>query len=306
MDTQNFAEFLEKLGHRVIRTESSWWYDVTRWAYMSFPFHVSITPSTDEINTLLLKNGLMARYTCPDGSGNASYYTACCGKSYDLSQLTVKARNQSRRGLERCTVRRVTFEDLGRLGGIAINRDTLLRQGRPVPRGHDAYWHKYYSAAEHTATMEAWAALVADELAAFIICCSFDDCMTILSSASNRKHLKAYPNNALIYTFTKEALSRPHISQVSYGLAPLQPGLENLDHFKHGMGFTDLPVGQRVQFHPFAGPFLAKPAIRLLRRGIEAAGFNGRMGQLAGVLRCYTDQDERGAAKPELQTMARM
>jgi hypothetical protein len=273
---------------------SSRWFNVTPLAYMSFPFHVSISPSTDEVNKLLQKNGLLARYTCPAGSGAAGYYTACSDKSYDLSRLTVKARNQSRRGLERCAVRRVSFAELHSLGGIAIDRDTLLRQGRPVSRRHDAYWKKYYSTAADTTTMEAWAALVSNKLAAFIICCSFNDCMTILSSASNRSHLKAYPNNALIYTFTKDALSRPHISQVSYGLAPLQPGLENLDHFKHGMGFANVPVGQRIHFHPRAKPFLAKPALRLLRRGLEGVGFNGRMGQLAGILQCYADQDEPG------------
>jgi hypothetical protein len=300
MDSQNFAEFMEKLGHNVIRTKSSWWFDVKKWAYMSFPFHISILPSADEIGSLLSKNGLMARYTCPNGSGNPSYYTVCSEKYYNFSHLSAKARNQTRRGLERCSIRRISFNELRSLGGIAINRDTILRQGRAVARTHDIYWEKYYAAAERTRNMEAWAALVADELAAFIICYSFNDCMTILYSASNGKLLSAYPNNALIYSFTKEALCRPQISQVSYGLASLQAGLKNLDHFKRGMGFVNISIGQRIQFHRLVSPFVSKPIVRILTRFVEAANYNGKIGQLTGVLHFYANQDVPNDCSPQI------
>jgi hypothetical protein len=290
MSVNGYREFLEKMGHRVLLTESACWFNVSSGFYMNFPFHRPVCPEPSEIREVLGITGIAVRHTCPPDIGRPSYKVVCTDKSYDLSSLPQKGRNRTRRGLESCSVKRLEFKDLESAGCLDLNRDTLIRQGRRVPANHDQYWRKYYSAAATSHCMEAWGAFAGDELSAYLIACKIEDCINILILRSHSKHLKANPNNALFFVFTGDAMSRDDVKEVSTGLESLQPDTFELERFKLRMGYQRIPIGQRIEFNYPLKLILRGPLLRRLHNTVGRLQGRENFDKLAGILRWYAEQ----------------
>jgi len=290
LSAEAYASLLEDSGHRVVRTTSAWWYEAhPRW-YLSIPFHTELTPSPAELADVLERGALVLRYTCPISAGTASYRSACDDPDYDLSTLSSTARRATRRGLERCTVRRLPFTELERHGGLELSRSTLVRQGRKVSRDHDQYWRRHYAAAGRSDVAECWAAFVGDQLAAFLIVVTIDDCVYLPVLKSSKDLLSEYPNNALVYTVTRDALDRPGVTEVSWGLESLLPTMEGLERFKHGMGFVHRPIGQRIEMKRWVSTALRGPASWTVQR-LESRRIGGHtIDRAAATIRWHAEQ----------------
>lgn len=167
-------------------------------------------------------------------------------------------------------------------------RDTKEKHGQDFQSA--AYWRNYLVAAESTDTMEAWIAMVIGKLAAMLHACDIEGRMHIVNVFSLRKYLRHYTNNALVYTFTQDALKRPEIEEVSFGWASIKTGLESLDHFKTWMGFAQVPIGQRIVIHPFLRPFLRGRLLSFALNFCETRAHRERFNKLAGLLRWYQEQ----------------
>ena len=102
MNAETFAEWMRRQGHRVIRTESSYWYEAGPRVLQAFPYHWLITPQEKEIRSLMLKHGIAAlRYSTPlDFSGGMVSYHVVLHRPYKLEMLRSQARNGVKRGLE--------------------------------------------------------------------------------------------------------------------------------------------------------------------------------------------------------------
>jgi hypothetical protein len=290
MSMNGYGEFLKKMGHRVFRTESACWFNISSGFYMNFPFHRPVCPQPSEIRKVLGITGIAVRYTCFPEIGRPSYKVVCSHKNYDLSCLPQKGRNRTRRGMESCSVRQLEFRELESVGALDLNRDTLIRQGRRIPTNHDEYWHKYYSAAATSECMEAWGAFVANELAAYLIACKIEDCINILILRSHSKHLKANPNNALFFVFTSEAISREDVQEVSTGLESLQPDTFELERFKLRMGYQKIPIGQRIEFNHALRLILRGSLLRRVHDALGRVQGRENFDKLAGILRWYAEQ----------------
>lgn len=290
MSAEQYAALLEGAGHRVVRTEGAWWYESQRHWFMGFPFHAELAPTADERRRLFAQGAWVLRYPCALAIGQASHRSVCDDPGYGLSSLSGKARNQLRRGLENCSVRRLSFADLRRHGGLELSRSTLRRQNRGVPADHDSYWLGYYAAAEPIDTAECWGAFVGDELAASLIAVTIEDCANLLVLRSAREHLGRYPNNALVYTFTRNALSRPWVTEVSWGLESLLPDLVPLEHFKVGMGFEERSVGQRLDVTGWLKVLLRSPAAPAARMVAVRRQERPNWGRLPAMLEWYANQ----------------
>jgi len=97
--------------------------------------------------------------------------------------------------------------------------------------------------------IEAWGAYAGNDLAAYITVQLYDDgCARIRSHTSDSRYLRFKPNNALIFTVTKNLLSRNDINHVVYGGKSSDPHLE---HFKENMGFFKKKAYQFTFFSPF-------------------------------------------------------
>jgi hypothetical protein len=140
-------EFFERLGHRTVRTESSWWYEVKPKVLLSLPYYRLVKPYPEEICDLLNKYNLrVVRYpTTVDSFGFVSTLAVNTNPDYDLSYQHQKARNQTRRGMENCVVEEIDFDYLAE-NGLPLNQATAERQGRESQYADPHYWRKYCAA----------------------------------------------------------------------------------------------------------------------------------------------------------------
>jgi hypothetical protein len=222
--------------------------------YQPFPVDVPVDPREINLAAILRSDGWMARYPCLLPFGRSSFRLACNPTDYGLQRLSSKARNQTRRSLERCQVHPVDPQTL-RTRGLEINADTMGRQGRGMSASTTEYWRKYFHEVTAAEGAEVWGAYVGSELAGFLIAFRMQSCAHIFIMRSARGFLTAYPNNALLFTYISAIAREPAIHEVSIGLEPIQPDLESLSHFKYGMGFREVPVGQRIDIAPWLRPF---------------------------------------------------
>lgn len=290
MSVEHFAHFLSRIGHRVVRTESAHWYDASRLFWLSLPSHQTIVPEPGELRRLLRRGrGLGARFPAPlEGPGKLSYQIVCDERAYGVEQLSANVRSKVRRGLRRCEVAAVTFPELA-ARGLAADRDTLARQGRPV-RLSGKHWRRYWDAAAATPGMEGWGAFVSGELAAFLVTVELGDCVEFLLARSRSDHLDAYPNNALIFRVAEAMLVQRGVREVTFGLESLEP-VGPLDAFKFSMGFRRRTLRQRVVFHPLLRALVQPRALRAgVLRWAEHHGAEGAFWKkAAGILRFAED-----------------
>jgi hypothetical protein len=86
--------------------------------FQAFPYDWLIQPSTSELRKLMIGHGVAAlRYSTPlEALGGAVSYHVVLTEPYGLQTLRAQARNGVRRGLECCSIERISFERLrGRL-----------------------------------------------------------------------------------------------------------------------------------------------------------------------------------------------
>lgn len=286
MNAATYARFLETVGHRVVAAGSMYWYDASRFFYMSAPPNFVFSPTDEEIRAAF-RHGQCAgvRFAAPlDGPGKLSYQIVCDSPDYSLDVLSSNNRSKVRRGLKRCRVEPVSMATIAEQGKRA-HADTVDRQGRDGVLSGDG-WDRFFRAAAETEGFEGWAAWVDDELAAFLISVTFDDSVEFLLARSRSDKLAAYPNNALIYTVSEEMLVRRGMREITFGLESLEP-VGPLDQFKFGMGYRERPLRQRVVFHPLLRLPLRQPAVRAsVRRWTESRGEQGVFWRkAAGLLR---------------------
>ncbi len=289
MSTEGFAAFLKEIGHNVRSSAGVYWYNDHPHVYTSFPFHKNVELGRIVLKEILGRDGWILRYPCVPGQGRKSYRLACAISGYGMASLSGKARNQTRRGLEQCEVRPVSFADLSECG-MQLNYETLERQGRRIPSGFSGYWAKYYEAAGRAQGACAWGAFVGKELAAYLIAFEMEQVAHVLILRSSSRHLKSYPNNALLYGFMHVGLNEGGYREVSIGLESIRRDLTSLDHFKLGMGFSAIEIGQRVELVPFLGRTLRMPVLNILLRTAPLWQRGEKLDKVAGLLQWYRDQ----------------
>src|SRR5262245_46138582 len=133
MQGEAFARFLSAIGHRTVQTASAYWYDASRFCFLSLPSHRLLNPSPDELQQVWREGRCWGvRFPAPaEGPGKASYQIVCDDRTYDIERLSANLRSKVRRGLRRCEVGPIAFADLVERG-LAADRDTLARQGRAI------------------------------------------------------------------------------------------------------------------------------------------------------------------------------
>jgi hypothetical protein len=251
MTPAEFADFFARQGKRTLGSETGWWYEYRPFTYTSLPLHRPISPSYEEVQRLLLHGrGIAARFpTNPRGPLPESGILLCSDRNYGLASLSRKARNQTRRGLENCTIEQVDFRFAAR-DGHELNIDTVLRQGGKPER--PGSWRRFCEAAMQVRDCQAWVALVQGRTAGIVVLALVEDCLNIYHQSSKTDTLWAHPNNALTFTVTESGLADPRVSSVCYGQTSLNTGLDN---YKLSMGFEPMPVGDCVVFTPLLRPF---------------------------------------------------
>ena len=259
------ARFYELQGHRVLRTSFGWWVDLQPFSFLCLPFHRAVAPGPAEIRKAFWGGpALIVRYQKPVGEfGQEGGIFLCYRKDYGLHALDSKARNQTRRGLEKCRVERIDFKVLAQ-SGLALLVGTYQRQGRNVPAHVERKWNRLCSAGSQAPGLEAWGSFVGDRLAAFLVGAYVEDSFYILQQGSDSALLGDYPNNALLFKLTETKLAEPSVHSINYGLKSLDP-TPGLDKFKIQMGYEMISRHEVLAIHPILKPLLTLGGRSLLR-----------------------------------------
>lgn len=265
MNTKNLANFYEFQGHRVLKTSFGCWVNLQPFSFLCLPFHRLVAPRPADLQKAFwLGPALLLRYQAADGEvGRAGGIFLCSKKDYDLNSLDSKARNQTRRGLEKCRVERIEFQALAE-AGLLLLVGTYQRQGRNVPSSVETKWNRLCSAGAHTPGLEAWGSFIENRLAAFLIGSYVEDSFYILHQGSDSALLGDYPNNALLFKVTQIKLADPAVNSINYGLKSLDP-TPGLNKFKVQMGYEMIPRQEVIVIHPLLRAVLTLGGTSLIR-----------------------------------------
>lgn len=247
MNRDETAVFMERLGHRVVRTESCYWYNLQPRFFLAFPHSQPVSPSPTELKKVFTDVGCIGmRFPSPlNAQGRRSFALVLDNRSYDFCHLSANTRSKVRRGLKQCDIRRLEPAFARRHGRMA-NTDTLTR----MRFRKDPYdWDRYWDAVDATAGVEVWGALREKELLAYLVVIVVEGCAEIPIERSRNDGLHCYPNNALVFTVSKELINRPEVEHILFGLESLE-SVVGVDQFKESMGFQRRPIRQRIIFHP--------------------------------------------------------
>ncbi len=287
MNPEIFAEWLRRQGTHVVRSTSSYWYKAGPGIYQAFPFHWIINPEEKELSEVIRRNkalGLRYSTSLENSMGKISYHVMWEDSSYDLALLPLKARYDTRKGLEYSPIQRITINRL-ETEGWQLRQETIARQGR-LKAESESWWRGLCKAAEDLPGFEAWGAIHENKLVSSLLAYTMDDCYTFLYMQSATSHRKYGINNAILYHATTEALKRQGISRVFVGHESLDAP-ESVDRFKLRMRFQIIPVRQRVMFHPKLSPLInpvSYAGLRVLMRMIPG---NPVLTKAEGMLRFY-------------------
>jgi hypothetical protein len=290
MYSEGFMEFLARQGHRIVETESCYWYNAQPGFYFYFPYHRLITPSDEELKRILKgEPSIGVRYFTPmNHVGKESFMIVCDDKDYDLTSVDAHyARRQTRRGLENFEIRQMEFKELARLG-ISLDHDTLVRQGRAPDRHEEKTWRLYCSSMEGLEGFEAWGAFTGNHLGSFMVTYQMEDHSTVLHQSSATEYLTLYPNNALVYYVTKLKLASPDVTAVSYGPQSLDAPA-SLDTFKFRMGFQRRPMKQAIVFNPLIKPFINGFTHRCIKLISASMPKIDAIRKMEGIVRFYRE-----------------
>ncbi|GLH71159.1 hypothetical protein GETHPA_26920 [Geothrix rubra] len=266
MTPEVFAEWLRRLGHRVVRTQSSYWFDQGPRVFQAFPYHWIIQPSEEELREFLLaERAIGLRYSTPLDAeeGSCSYHILYERPDYGLQDVEPSVRSKVRRGLEACQVGPIPLARYAR-EGWSIERDTLDRQHRHSRRGHGD-WARMVEAAADLPGFEVWGAEVEGRLGATLMFARVGDAIDLLYQQSRREYLPLRVNNALLFEATRTLVARPGVHLIHNGLHSLDAPA-SVDHFKVRLGYTIKPIRQRVVFHPRLAPWFGPATSGALAR----------------------------------------
>jgi len=284
------VEWLRRQGHRVIYTPSSCWHSPARGIFQAFPYHQLISPSDEELRQVFRRGRALAlRYSAPLTSpvGKLSYHVVYANPVYRLDQVSRQSRQNVCKGMAYADIEPISFTRLAGREGWALRQETLVRQGR-IKAESEAWWERLCLSAEGLPGFEAWGASHGGKLVAALVAFRTGDCILMAYQQSLTAHMRFGVNNALAFVFTQEALARPGVKKLFYGLESLDASWE-VDEFKLRMGYSLETVRQRVVFHPALRPLL-KPATFAALNYLGGRVFrNPKILKAAGMVRFYLE-----------------
>lgn len=250
----DYAGLLGIMGHKVVRVDNSLWYSVRRRIYQSaFPFHQEDNQAA-QARAIVNRGGVLACrwFTRPQKLGPEhpiGPVVFVARPPYDLTRLQAKARNQTRRGLERLKVRRDVFTKAIENQAFVVYADNVHRLGLFRHESQrNKRWSQWVNALRASPALDFWGAWQEQALVAYTVTARTPWGLEILCQRSLASALNLYPNNALVFLIVNAAFEQGE-PLVSYGLGEFTGGQSGLDHFKKGMAFDETPLQEHFCWH---------------------------------------------------------
>lgn len=284
MNPEIYSEWLRRQGQTVIRTASSYWHSEALGIYQAFPYHWLISPDRTELSDLFARGAVGLRYSMSSDCvvGCPSYGIVFEGSEYGFDNLGHRTRKNVRRGLQSCTVEPITFPELVDQAWD-VRRDALDRQRRHLNITPES-WKEHYLTAEGLSGFQAWAARVGSELAGYLVTFQMNECLCIIDHQSHRKFLNLNVNNAMTFVVSQDAVKKPGVKLLFYGLESLDAP-PRVSEFKFHMGYTAKPIRQRVVFRPQLAPFANRWTYKLVSAISGWRPSDRRFSKAKGMLR---------------------
>jgi hypothetical protein len=269
------ARFLELRGRRVVRGCGALWYAAPGRFLMSLPYQTMLNPDPLEVQWMVREHGVIgARFPSNHWGGLDSGLYILRRGPYELDAVHTKHRPRVRRGLERFRVRPATKAELLKQGRL-LNLSTMSRQGRYDPEfGNRKRWEVFVEAAFTCREISCPAAFIGSRMAAYMVTCREQGWLHILHQMSNHEELADFPNHALTYTITKEALADESLDVVCYGYHPLFAA-DGLHEYKLRFGYEFVPHRSTIHLHSMIGSVfncgLMRAAVRVARWIVPAS-----------------------------------
>lgn len=177
------------------------------------------------------------------------WYVCCDQKDYDLSTLRKDPRYEVRKGLDQCEVRLCQAAWFAE-NGYPVYAAAFARYGAPPPLTEEGFVREFREHARYPGR-ETWGAFLGGKLVAWQSCIVIDDAVLSASSKSDPSHLKAKPNNALLYVLTRHYLRDRGAAYVTSGSRVLLHDTHAQD-FKERMGYRKIYALLRAELAPMA------------------------------------------------------
>jgi len=287
MNTDTLVEWFRRQEIRVIKVAGTYWAELASGVYQSLPYQKLLCPNKEEIKEMLRsQHAFGVRYSTPveSAEGMISYHVVCSDKDYSLDKLKAKARYDVRKGLSHFLIEPISLARLAS-EGWKLRQETLIRQDRSHAESKP-WWDKLCHSAEGLPGVECWGALdkKTGDLISSLLVFICDDFFCILYQQSRTEQMRLGSNNVLTYVVTENALKRPGISEVFYGLHSLDAPA-SVDAYKFRMGFKAKPVRQQVVFHPWVAPLFGWGSQSVLKSLLKMSPGHPMLAKMEGMVR---------------------
>ncbi len=269
-DRSPLARFFELRGRRIVHGCGALWYSVPGGFLMSLPYEGMLDPDPAELREMICAAGARgARFASLRWNGLPSGLYLLKRGPYSLETIHIKHRPRVRQGLKSLEIRPADKKELLEQG-LDVNRSTMVRQGRFDPEfGHERSWRRLVEAAFACPEVSVPAAFAGKRLSAYMITCRENGLLHILHQMSRGDDLNLYPNHALTYFVSLQAVEDRSLEAVCYGCVSLISG-EGLHEYKVRFGYGVESHQSVIQLHPALNKIInnagARSAVRLLRR----------------------------------------
>lgn len=262
MNVEEYAEQELRLGKRLLKRDGVWWKEIKRCFYRPLDFHTALALGASRPDRLKALVGY--EHLVPGAErANGVYVSMEVDGSgpYDLSSFKKKRRYCIKRGLEELEIRRV--EDLEEVLDQIYEVNVSAYARFDWPGNHEGMTNRDLLEKHARRTFglpgrqDFFGAFYQGRLVAHLSSIQLEPVMMICSYLAHSDYLQYFPSEALIYTFTKQALEKPGIQRITFGP---ECARESLNQFKEHMGFKRVKYPLLRRLNP-----LLVPAIRLTR-----------------------------------------
>lgn len=263
MNVEQIIQICQACGDKCLQTGDIHWLVRKEGAALSLPTLENVYPTRDNIMEVFSHGVKTLRFNTTGPWPPMASEFVLKQHPYTLDMIHQKARNQIRRGLERCEVRRPKDSEL-MTRALEINRQTVKRQDRTSNLGEKNYWQKYISTLLSMPDIFPYGAYVGDVMVAHVLVFIILKKIVLYHPFMDREYSKYYPMNVLIFEAINRTREKVGPLPVSYGFGSIW-NIDSLDHFKIRMGFEQIPRLRITLFNTIRSYALNRTLSKLLK-----------------------------------------
>jgi len=265
MTIEEFIMLYRQTGFCVEKVKEYHWL-ITGQVVYSFPTLRDVYPRREELLACGKKYKKPVLFKTTFQEKNTAEYIFR-GSDYSLEKFDSKIRNQIRKGLKSCDIRRPSLKEMTN-EGFRINRIVLSRHQREVAYLTDKEkWAHYVNVLLGDKDVHPVAAFQDGKMIAYMIVVKTENKYVIYHPFMDYNYSSSCPVNAMLFTLINEVIRREGFIEISYGLESYRsmPGLER---FKQHMLFIPVPA-TRMVYLPFIYRILINSLTLLILKKIS-------------------------------------